>query len=213
MIIVFGTRFCGKVAAVNNQWVESKFFSIMFIPIFPVGSMFVTNSKFRSRNGFPIAVNAQSVKAVYGRILSLIFSAWFLYLAADNYGSYDRDPIKMIVYLLLGLLLGGLCVYFYLYYGKPTPDDVALRNRMGALTSYYAMPHWFDYPQLRNMLGALELKYKQKYPGSDWKTDLQSGDIDRHKHMLLFGLALFNCMVYDLPENDELYAKADRLFS
>jgi hypothetical protein len=63
------------------------------------------------------------------------------------------------------------------------------------------------------MLGALELKYKQKYPDSDWKTDLQSAEIDRHKHMLLFGLALFNCMVYDLPENDELYAKADRLFS
>jgi len=167
MIVVFGTRFCGKVAAVNNQWVESKFFSIMFIPIFPVGSMFVTNSKFRSRNGFQIAVNAQSVKAVYGRILSLIFSGLFFYLAADNFGSYDRDPIKMIVYLLLGILLGGLCVYFYLYYGKPSPDDVALRNRMGALTSYYAMPHWFDYPQLRNMLGALELKYKQKYPDSD----------------------------------------------
>ena len=213
MIVVFGTRFCGKVAVVNNQWVESKFFSIMFIPIFPVGSMFVTSSKFRSRNGFNIAVNAQSVKAVYGRILSLIFSAWFLYLAFNNSDRYEGNPIKTGVYLLLGLLLAGLCVYFYLYYGKPSPDDVALRNRMGALTSYYAMPHWFDYPQLRNMLGALELKYKQKYPDSDWKTDLQSDDIDRHKHMLLFGLALFNCMVYDLPENDELYAKADQLFS
>ncbi len=213
MIIVFGTRFCGKVAAVNNQWVESKFFSIMFIPIFPVGSMFVTNSKFRSRNGFNIAVNAQSVKAVYGRIFSMVFSAWFLYLAFNNSDRYEGNPIKTGVYLLLGLLLAGLCVYFYLYYGKPSPDDVALRNRMGALTGYYALPHWFDYPQLRNMLGALELKYKQKYPGCDWKTDLQSDNVDRHKHMLLFGLALFNCMVYDLPENDELYAKADRLFS
>ena len=125
----------------------------------------------------------------------------------------EGNPVKTVLYLLLGLLLAGLCVYFYLYYGKPGPDDVALRNRMGALTGYYALPHWFDYPQLRNMLGALELKYKQKYPECNWKVDLQSDTIDRNKHMLLFGLALFNCMVYDLPENDELYAKADQLFS
>lgn len=213
MIVVFGTRFCGKVAAVNNQWVESKFFSVMFIPIFPVGSMFVTNADFRRRQGFTMAVNGQSVKAVYGRMFSLIFSVWFLFLAADNYGSYVQDLLKITIYLLLGLLFAGLCAYFYLYYGRPRPDDIALRNRMGALTGYYALPHWFDYGQLRNMFGALELKYKQKYPDSNWKTDLQNEDIDRHKHMLLFGLALFNCMIYDIPENDELYAKADQLFS
>lgn len=91
MIVVFGTRFCGKVAA---QWVESKFFSVMFIPIFPVGSMFVTNADFRRRQGFTMAVNAQSVKAVYGRMFSLIFSVWFLFLAADNYGSYEQYPLK-----------------------------------------------------------------------------------------------------------------------
>jgi hypothetical protein len=213
MMIIFGTRFCGKVATVNNQWVESKFFSIMFIPIFPVDSMFVTNLKFRNRNGFNIGVNAQSVKAVYGRILGLIFSAWFLYLAFDSQSSYEGSPLKTIAYLLLGLLFAGLCVYFYLYYGKPGPDDIALRNRVGALTGYYALPQWFEHSQLKNMLGTLELKYKQKYPDTDWKTDLQSDTIDRHKHMLLFGLALFNSMVHDLPGNDELYAKADQLFS
>lgn len=213
MIILFGTRFCGKVAAVNNQWVESKFFSVMFIPIFPVSSMFVTNSKSKSRNGFNIGVNSHSVKAVYGRILSLLFSAWFLYLAFDSSGSYEDNPIKTVAYLLLGLLLASLCMYFYLYYGKPNSGDVALRNRIGAITGYYALPHWFDHSQLNDMLSALELKYKQKYPDCDWKTDLQCDTIDRHKHILLFVLALFNCMVYDLPENDRLYTKADTLFS
>jgi hypothetical protein len=211
MLIVFGTRFCGKVATVNNQWIESKFFSVMFIPIFPVGSMFVTGSEFRRRMGFNLAVNAQSVKAVYGRIFSLVFAAWFLFLACDNFGSYG-SLISAIIYLVLGLLFLALCGYFYLYYGKASHQDILLRNKMGHLTGYYALPHWFDYGQLRNMLGNLELQYKQKYPDSNWKADLQSNTIEPDKHMLLFGLALFNCMVYDLPENDELYVKADQLF-
>lgn len=211
MLIVFGTRFCGKVATVNNQWIESKFFSVMFIPIFPVGSMFVTGSEFSKRRGFNLAVNAQSVIAVYGRILSIALAAWFLFLACDNFGSYG-NLTSGVIYLVLGLLFIALCWYFYLYYGKATPEDILLRNKMGRLTGYYALPNWFDYGQLRNMLGNLELQYKQKYPESDWKSDLQSDTVDPDKHMLLFGLALFNCMVYDLPENDELYAKADQLF-
>jgi hypothetical protein len=212
MIILFGTRFCGKIAMVNNQWVESKFFSVMFVPIFPVGSMFVTDSEFRKRRGFQMGVNSQSVKAVYGRVLSLIFAGWFLFLACDAFSSYGSQIKNMITYLLVGVIFGALCVYFYFYYGKATTNDISLRIKMGHLTGYYALPNWFDYGQLRNMLGNLELDYKKKYPGGNWKDDLQSDAIDPDKHLMLFGLALFNCMVYDLPENDTLYARADQLY-
>ncbi len=76
----------------------------------------------------------------------------------------------------------------------------------------YALPHYFDYGTLRNMLKDFELKYKNAFPDSNWKDDLQSKHLDQDKAKLLFGLALFNCMVYDMPENDELYAKADQLY-
>lgn len=211
MLIVFGTRFCGKIATVNDQWVESKFFSIMFIPIFPVSSMFVTGSEFRSRRGFEIGVNATSVKAVYGRLLSMAPAVLFFFLAYAGINDYYSSTVTNIVYLLLALLCTALCIYFYFYYGKAKPGDISLRNKMGTLTGYYAMPHWFDYGELRNMFGTLEFKYKQLYPDSNWKADLNSSLIPNEKRMLLFGLALFNCMVYDIPENDELFSKADQL--
>ncbi|MGY4537877.1 hypothetical protein ACVW0P_002296 [Mucilaginibacter sp. UYNi724] len=213
MLIVFGTRFCGKVASVNNQWVESKFFSIMFVPIFPVSSMFVTGSEFRSRSGFQIAVNSKSVKAVYGRLLTMGFAAWFLFIAYVGFMDYgDSHLTNAIIFLLLGVISSALCVYFYFYYGKATTTDIVLRNKIGQLIGYFALPHWLDYAELKNMLGSLELQYKQKYPNNNWKTDLLGNTIEPDKHKLLFGLALFNCMVYDLPENDELYAKADQLY-
>ena len=212
MLITFGTRFCGKVATVNDQWIESKFFSIMFIPIFPLGSMFVTGSEFRSREGFNIGVSALSVKAVYGRMLSMGLAAWFLFLGFDGFRGYGGSQANAFTYLLLGALMSALCVYFYLYYGKASLDDVLLRNKMGRLTGYYALPHWFDYSTQRNMLGSLELQYQKKFPNDNWKADLRDGTADAGKYQLLFGLALFNCIVYDLPENDELFARADEQF-
>jgi hypothetical protein len=105
-----------------------------------------------------------------------------------------------------------LWVYFCFYFGKASPADVLIRHKVGSITGYYTMPHWFDYPQLRNTLGDFDLKYKTEYPGSDWKADLMGDNIHSQKLALLYGLALFNCMVYDLPENDDLYARADSLY-
>jgi hypothetical protein len=211
MVIVFGTRFCGKIAQHNGHWIESKFFSIMFVPLFPVDSMFVTGASFRERQGFSIAVNKKSVFAVYGRILSMFFAGYFLFSAYVYFAESYMDWIAgFATHLTLGLAFAALCVYFYFFFGKATDEDIVLRNKMGHLTGYYILP-LFDYGQLRNMLGSLELTYKQKYPDTNWKDDLKSGNIEPQQHMLFFGLALFNCMVYDIPENDELFAIADKL--
>ncbi|WP_207422648.1 hypothetical protein [Desertivirga brevis] len=51
-----------------------------------------------------------------------------------------------------------------------------------------------------------------KYPDSDWQSDLQSTKPDQEKIPHLYAIALFNCMVYDLPENEQLYFKADSLY-
>lgn len=214
MVIVFGTRFCGKIAQHNGHWIESKFFSIMFVPLFPVGSMFVTGSSFRERQGFSINVNKKSVIAVYARLFSMFFAGYFLFCAYADFLDRHTDWLTVFaMHLLLGLLFAALCIYFYFFFGKATDEDIVLRNKMGHLTGYYILPHLFDYGQLRNMLGSLELTYKQKYPDTNWKDDLKNGSIEPQKYMLLFGLALFNCMVYDIPENDELFAIADQLIT
>ncbi|GAA4319782.1 hypothetical protein GCM10023149_18690 [Mucilaginibacter gynuensis] len=209
MIIAFGTGFFGKISNVNDNWIETKFFTIMFLPIFPLTSMFVTGSEFRSRRGFEIDLVGKSVFATYARLFSFLLAAWFFFMAYDN--SY-YSVSETITYIVAGLLFAAAWVYFCFFYGKASAEDVELRIKIGTVAGIYALPNWLDYNDLRNMLGTSELKYKQQYPDSNWKQELAGDAIAPEKYKLLFALALFNCMVYDLPENDELYKKAYVLY-
>jgi uncharacterized membrane protein YuzA (DUF378 family) len=214
MFITFGTRFYGKVANVNGQWVETKFFSVMFLPIFPLMSFYVTGSEYNKRRGFDIAMHKTSVIAAYSRLIFFILSGWMLFLAYVSFTNYfGGSKSSAIIYVILGLAFAAAWVYFCFYYGKATLADMETRNKVGSVTGFYALPHWFDYPQLRNMLKSFQLDYKQKFPDSNWKADLMEDKVDPEKRELLFAIALFNCMVYDLPENDELYARADSVYA
>jgi len=214
MIITFGTHFYGKVAEHNGQWIESKFFSVMFIPIFPLSSIYVTRSEFNKRAGFNMDLNNTSVAAAYGRLLSFIVAALFLFLsyAAWQNSGYSDNKTGIVLFPVLAIASAVLWTYFCFFYGKATPADITMRNKVGLLTGFYALPHWFEYYQLTVFLKSFEEKYKLMYPNDDWKADLAGANIPNEKHKLLFGIALFNCMVNNKPENDELYAKADALY-
>ncbi|MEO6976993.1 MAG: hypothetical protein ABI113_01400 [Mucilaginibacter sp.] len=214
MIITFGTRFYGKVAEHNGQWIESKFFSVMFIPIFPLSSIYVTRSEFNKRAGFNMDLNNTSVGAAYGRLLSFIMAAIFLFLsyAAWENSGYSDNKTGIVLFPVLAVACAALWVYFCFFYGKATLADIAMRNKVGFLTGFYALPHWFEYYQLTGFLKSFQDTYKLAYPDSDWKADLSGDRVPGEKHKLLFGIALFNCMVNNLPENDELYARADALY-
>ncbi len=210
MLIVFGTRFCGKIAEHNDQWIESKFFSIMFVPIFPLSSMFVTRSEFRRRQGFNMDMNNRSVMAAYGRVYCPLLALLFLWLADEAYS--EAQSGMFLIFLVVGLAMAALSVYFYFFYGNAKPEDIPMRDKVGALTGFYALPHWLDYSYQTTALRAFEAQYKKENPDGNWKTDLRNDNVARDKGALFFGLALFNCMVNDTPENDELYAIADALF-
>jgi len=214
MLITFGNRFFGKVATAKGHWVETKFFSIMFIPIFPVSSFFVTEAGYNKRNGFGITLNNTSIIATYGRLLSFLIAAWLLFMGYSAWADpgLEGSASGKFIYPVMGIAFVAIWVYFCWFYGKATPGDMVIREKVGIATGYYALPHWFSYPQLRNMLGEVQMRYKIKYPDSDWKTDLMNHAIETEKLPLLYALALFNCMVFDLPENDDLYARADSLY-
>lgn len=214
MVITFGTRFCGRIATVNNQWIETKFFHILFIPLFPVGSMFVTQSGYQKRNGFDMGVNSKSVIAVYGRIASMLLGAWFLFWAYAAFSEpYLIGQVNPFIPLILGIVAVAACIYFYRSYGKANDNDIRLRTRVVKLTGFYALPNWFDTIDLLNMISALEAKFKQQYPETDWKDEIKNGTLTNGNALLVYGLALLNCVMYDTPENDELYAEADRLYT
>jgi hypothetical protein len=46
MLIAFGTTFNVRIASLEGQRIENQFFSMMFIPILSIKSMFVTKAGF-----------------------------------------------------------------------------------------------------------------------------------------------------------------------
>jgi hypothetical protein len=216
MVITYGTGFFGRRAKLNNQWVETKFFTIMFIPIFPTGSIFVTASKFRNRQGFDINLDKKSVIATYCRLFTFLLAAWFFYIPFGGiyyYNTGEEARKAFLQFMFLGSSFAAAWVYFCFYYGRATTNDIAIRTKIGSVTGIFAMPHWFDYAELKHRLHDFELHYKNKFPDSNWKEDLMGKHVPQPKRPILFALALFNCMVYDIPANDELYAKADSLYN
>ena len=106
--MLIGSLFLGKVHEVNGQWIETKFV-VIGIPLFPTSSMLVTRSAWRSRNGFNIPLNYQSIIAGFARMFSLIiaFIAFiFFFIERDSTASMIGGA---------GLLLW---LYFYFVFGS-----------------------------------------------------------------------------------------------
>jgi len=203
LMIIFGTGFYGKIEDYKNHRIETKFFHVFFVPLFPTSSMYVTSSSFRTRSGLELALHVKSIKAAYGRFFTFLLAAFFLYWTFEN----------GIRHFLLGSIFGfamtGLWIYLYFFYGKSTDEEIGTRDKVASCTGMYALPHWFNFDQAERRLIFFTALYQEKYPDNDWKADIRKGSKDHEKQRILYGIALFNCMVYDLPENEELYYKAD----
>src|SRR4051812_48307842 len=111
--MVIGTAFLGKVKEVNKQWVETKFF-ILGLPLFPLSSMLVTSSNFRSRQGMHIPLNSTSVIAGYGRLLTFLLG---LILFVFGLSNPERDSINTIL-AVIGAALLALWFFLYFKFGK-----------------------------------------------------------------------------------------------
>jgi hypothetical protein len=214
MRIVFGTGFYGKVAKLDNQWIETKFFHCFFIPIFPISSMLVTSSQFRRRQGLNISTNKKSVIAVYASMICFAMAAYNVFAMENTYYLTREEAHKALTWHMIKLIMWGAAwVYFFFFYGKVTTAETAIRTKVGKSTGFYALPEWFDFLESKSHLNTYLIRYMSLYPGQDWKADLQEKNISSEKLPLLYAIALFNCMTYDVPENDELYFKADSLFN
>jgi hypothetical protein len=209
MIFFFGSAFYGKVGTYNDQWIETKFFHFMFIPLFPVSSIYVTGSDFRSRSGLDIGTNGKSIRATYARLFTAAIAVITFYLGflPDIF-----DTNFKLLMLTTSVTTAVLWVYFCFFYGKAKKSEYPMRDKVGSITGFYALPHMFDHAYLFMKFEDFEKKYRILYPGDNWKADLMTGGVNPERYQMLYALALFNFMVDDEPENDTFYAKADALY-
>jgi hypothetical protein len=206
-MIIFGTGFYGKIEDYKNHRIETKFFHIFFIPLFPTSSMYVTSSTFRERTGLELALHTKSIKAAYGRFFTFLIAGFFLFW------TYQNGIQNFLTESIFGFSMAGLWIYLYFFYGKSTNEEMEIRDKIASCTGMYALPHWFSFNQAGSRLKFFSDIYKERYPNGDWKADLRNNHGDHEKLKLLYAIALFNCMIYDTLENEELYYKADILYN
>jgi len=206
MIFVHGARHYGKVAKLNQQWVETKFYHLYFIPIFPIESTLIISSQSGIQEALTLPTHKKSVIATYCRVFSLILTAWICYQLFGNTNNLD------LFFAIEAILVLAACMYFYLFYARSTTEEIEFRNKIGSATGLYVLPAWFDHQQAKDQLYKFEYFYKDNYPGQDWKTDIFRQNLNTEQQALLFAIALFNCMTYDVPENEALFARADEQY-
>lgn len=138
-MIIFGSLFGGKVEQVDNQWIETKYFLLM-IPLFPVSTMFVTNSSFRSRNGIDIGSYGKSIGHGYLRFFSFILALACFGVSISGETSLLRSfPISPAI---LGTALALLYAWSMMNHRYSTGDQLLERKRLGAIVGLNALPEW-----------------------------------------------------------------------
>jgi hypothetical protein len=68
MIVIYGTRFYGQVDGHGGQRQLTKFFHLYYVPLFPVGTMWVTRTLDQGYNGHAVRMSGRSVLAGYARV-------------------------------------------------------------------------------------------------------------------------------------------------
>jgi hypothetical protein len=68
MIIIFGTRFYGEVGRYGGQRQLTRFFHLYYLPLIPVGTMWVIQDVESGYHGHDVKVNGRSVVAGYARV-------------------------------------------------------------------------------------------------------------------------------------------------
>jgi hypothetical protein len=200
--MLIGSLFLGRVHEVNGQWIETKFV-VFGIPLFPTGSMLVTKSAWRSRNGFNISLNKQSIIAGYARMFSMLAAAVFFVLF---FAQRDAEA------LIPGFSFLAVWAYFYFVFGSPGTAEAEDRKRMGDLTGLYILPEWLSPNDAQRIYERLEKKYRKEFNNADWLHDLQQNEIAPLKLPLLYALSRFNYSLTATEANLKLFEKANRLY-
>ena len=68
MIVIYGTRFYGEVDNHGGQRQLTKFFHIYWVPLVPVGTLWVTRDLEDGYGGHAVAMSGRSVVAGYARV-------------------------------------------------------------------------------------------------------------------------------------------------
>jgi hypothetical protein len=155
--IIFGIRYFGAVLGCQGQYVATRFFHLYYLPLIPLGSMWVTGEEEPEQEGWlkttekvtlgvPLSLHLLSVLTGYVR-------AWSLVLAAVCFGREDTPW----GWLLLSAFLAS-------WTWRAVGGQKARRRRLfGAATGLFCAPELLPPEQASGLLGRLMTEWRKRY--------------------------------------------------
>ena len=191
--MIIGTIFTGKMKTLNEQCIETKFFAVG-IPLIPLKSIFVTDSKSNSRSGIEIGMNGESIFKGYASYISL---------AVGTFGvlsSNSENPNKAY----MGLLLLLISLYFFLGFGSSNEEENKVRVLYEKAIGVSILPRYFDAENLNPFLAKL-ISQTNNIVGSDWLDVIEKKRYNEQQLPVLFALMGFLSYKEKTTKNITIY--------
>jgi len=154
MLLVWGRKFAGHAAGVHGHYAATKFFHIYWLPIIPLGFVWVTGHDDDMIQGHPIRPCWRSVVSGYLRAYGLFFGGG-----------------NLVIGLALGNWLealggaGGLLVVIASYLWRHAPrSELRERELFEAAVGTYCDPELLTADMVRALRARLDAVWQQKWP-------------------------------------------------
>jgi hypothetical protein len=145
MVVVYGTRFYGKVAACGSSFIATRFFHIYYLPLIPVGShLVIEENGDGSYRGLPHPFSLKSMFAGYMRVWGPFATVGALIALGAGFSEPSEDMVDLalgVVPPAFGLLLAlAATVLAWAVIGRLGQEDKQKRAVWALHTGIFADP-------------------------------------------------------------------------
>ena len=145
MVIVYGTRFYGKVRACGRSFIGTQFFHIYYLPLIPIGThLILEENAGGSYKGIKSAFSFKSMMAAYMRVWGPVAVIAALCIGLGNLSDFADEPLALavvggftalvVLVLLVGTILGWAVI------GKLSADEKRQRAVYALHLGYHVDP-------------------------------------------------------------------------
>lgn len=144
MIIVYGTRFYGKIRACGRSFFGTQFFHIWYVPLIPLGTHLVLDTNGTSYRTMPASFSFKSMMAGYLRVWGPIGAFAAMMIGISGMSDLSDEPAAMV---LAGVFTGvvvlalvALCVAAFAFIGRLSDKEKQQLSVYALHTGYYVDP-------------------------------------------------------------------------
>ena len=143
MVIVYGTRFYGKVQAAGRSFLATRFMHIWYLPLIPMGTQLILEDNGGSYKGMAAPFSMKSMLAAYLRVWGPVALILTITIGASQLGDYSDVAASVIVAGLTGIVALALLVGVILAFavlGKLSHEEKKQRAVYALHLGYHVDP-------------------------------------------------------------------------